>query len=160
MSAVIIAYQGESFMFIYPISLTIAAGAALLNCWLMMRVGKVRGEENVMIGDGGNERVIRRMRAHSNFIESAPFVLILLFLLEAALGSAIGLWAVGAIYLVGRAAHAIGMDGPKGPRIAGAVITLLTLLGLALTALYVVYSGASTTTTTELVAAAPISQPI
>lgn len=143
-------------MFIYPISLTIAAGAALLNIWLMMRVGKVRKQEQIFVGDGGNENVIRRMRAHSNFIESAPFILILLFLLEAALGSSIWLWAVGAIYLVGRAAHAIGMDGVMPARMIGTLTTLLSLLGLAIAALYTVYAGQTATTTTELVAASPI----
>lgn len=143
-------------MFIYPISLTIAAGAALLNCWLMMRVGKVRTQENIMVGDGGNERVIRRMRAHSNFIESAPFVLILLFLLEAALGSSIWLWGAGAFYLVTRVAHAIGMDGAKGARMIGAIGTLLSLLGLAIAALYTVYTAQSASPTTELVTASPI----
>ena len=146
-------------MFIYPISLTIAAGAALLNCWLMMRVGKVRGEEKISVGDGGNERVIRRMRAHSNFVESAPFVLILIFLLEAALGSSIWLWGAGAFYLVARVAHPIGMDGARVPRIIGALGTLLSLLGLAIAALYTVYAGQPATTTPEVAAASPINLP-
>ncbi len=53
-------------MFMLPISLTIAAGAALLNLWLATRVGRVRGQEKVSIGDGGNDRLIRRMRAQAN----------------------------------------------------------------------------------------------
>ena len=56
---------------ILPITLTIAGAAALINIWLMIRVGQVRSSEKVSIGDGGNENVIRRMRAHSNYIESA-----------------------------------------------------------------------------------------
>ena len=70
-------------MFMLPISLTIAAGAALLNLWLATRVGRVRGQEKVSIGDGGNDRLIRRMRAHSNYIENTPIVLILLALVVA-----------------------------------------------------------------------------
>lgn len=130
-------------MFIYPISLTIAAGAALLNIWLMMRVGKVRKQENIFVGDGGNDNVIRRMRAHSNFIESAPFVLILLVLLEIALGSSIWLWAAGAAYLIGRVAHAIGMDGTMPARVVGTLTTMLVLLGFAITALVTVYTGSA-----------------
>lgn len=145
-------------MFIYPISLTIAAGAALLNIWLMMRVGRVRTQEQVFVGDGGNERVIRRMRAHSNFIESAPFVLILLFLLEQALGSSLWLWAVGALYLIGRAVHALGMDGLKAGRMAGTIITLLALLGLAITALITVYRTPATITATDVEIASQAAQ--
>ena len=46
-----------------PVTLTIAAGAALVNIWLMIRCGQARTKESVSVGDGGNEFVIRRMRA-------------------------------------------------------------------------------------------------
>jgi len=127
-------------MMMLPISLTIAAGAALLNIWLAMRVSRARRQEEVWVGDGGNERVIRRMRAHSNFIENTALVLILLVLVELGLGSSIWLWGAGALYLVGRILHAIGMDGMMWGRMAGAIITMLTQLGLAITALTAVYT--------------------
>ena len=127
-------------MIILPISLTIAAGAALLNLWLTMRVGRMRGQEKVSIGDGGSEPLIRRMRAHSNFVENTAFVLILLALVELGVGSSVWLWAVGALYLVGRILHAIGMDGAMWGRMAGTIITMLTQLGLAGFAIYVVYA--------------------
>ena len=38
-----------------PVTLTIAAGAALVNIWLMIRCGQARTKESVSIGDGGNE---------------------------------------------------------------------------------------------------------
>ena len=44
-----------------PVTLTIAAGAAIVNIWLMVRCGQARTKESVSIGDGGNEFVIRRM---------------------------------------------------------------------------------------------------
>ena len=127
-------------MIILPISLTIAAGAAILNIWLMMRVGRVRGQEKVSIGDGGNERVIRRMRAHSNFVENTAVVLILLGLIELATGPSTWLWAIGALYLVGRVLHAIGMDGMMWGRMAGTIITMLTQVGLAGFAVFTVYA--------------------
>jgi uncharacterized protein len=127
-------------MIILPISLTMAAGAAILNIWLMMRVGRVRGQEKVSIGDGGNERVIRRMRAHSNFVENTAVVLILLALIELATGPTTWLWAVGALYLIGRILHAIGMDGMMWARMAGTIITMLTQLGLAGFAIFTVYA--------------------
>ncbi|XVJ64421.1 MAG: MAPEG family protein [Sphingopyxis sp.] len=122
-----------------PISLTIAAGAALLNLWLSIRVGRVRTKEKIFVGDGGSEAVTRRMRAHSNFVENTAFVLILLALVELGLGSSMWLWGVGALYLVGRVLHALGMDGMMWGRMVGTIVTMLTQLGLALTALAVVY---------------------
>jgi uncharacterized protein len=126
-------------MIILPISMTLAAVAALINIWLMIRCGRARTKEQVMVGDGGNEAVIRRMRAHSNYIESTAFVLILIVLIELAVGPATWLWAVGGLYFAGRVAHAIGMDGVMPARFAGTLITLLTQLGLAITAIAIVY---------------------
>lgn len=138
-------------MIMLPISLTIAAGAVLLNLWLTMRVGRVRGQEKVSIGDGGNERVIRRMRAHSNFIENTAFVLILLALIELGIGSSIWLWAVGAIYLAGRVLHGLGMDGMMWGRMAGTTITMIVQLGLAITAITIVYLTPVSFTATKIV---------
>lgn len=138
-------------MILLPISLTIAAGAALLNLWLSVRVGRVRTKEKVFIGDGGNEVLTRRMRAHSNYVENTAFVLILLALVELGLGSSIWLWAVGALYLVGRVLHALGMDGMMWGRMAGTIITMLTQLGLAIAAVAIVYLTPVTVSSTAIV---------
>jgi uncharacterized protein len=127
-----------------PVTLTIAAGAALVNMWLMIRCGQARSKGGVSIGDGGDEFLIRRMRAHANFVESAPFVLVLLAALEATGGTNNWLWGLGILYIVGRLAHGLGMDGGafgKG-RMVGTLITFITLIGLAGWALWVVYSAA------------------
>lgn len=145
-------------MILLPVSLTIAAGAALLNLWLSVRVGRVRTKEKIFVGDGGNELVTRRMRAHSNYVENTAFVLILLALVELGLGSSLWLWGIGALYLVGRILHALGMDGMMWGRMAGTIITMLTQLGLALGALAIVYltpAGITTTEIEETVVAAP-----
>ncbi len=144
-------------MIILPISLTIAAGAALLNLWLSIRVGQVRTKEKVSVGDGGNELVTRRMRAHSNFVENTAFVLILLALVELGIGSSMWLWAVGAVYLFGRILHALGMDGMMWGRMVGTLITMLTQLGLALSALAAVYLTPTSVTTTAIDEAAVVA---
>jgi uncharacterized membrane protein YecN with MAPEG domain len=137
-------------MTMLPISLTIAAGAALLNIWLAIRVGRVRRTSEVFVGDGGNEALIRRMRAHSNYVENTAFVLILLVLVEVGMGSSIWLWGAGALYLVGRILHAIGMDGMMWGRMVGTAITMLTQAGLAITALVAVYTTPTTIIATEV----------
>ncbi|WP_417621116.1 MAPEG family protein [Parasphingorhabdus sp.] len=127
---------------ILPITLTVAGAAALINLWLMMRVGQVRGSEKVSIGDGGNEKVIRRMRAHSNYIESAPLVLVLVGVIElASTTSPTWLWIVGGLFLLGRVAHGVGMDDGKfgKGRMIGTIVTMLTLLGLGIYAILIPY---------------------
>jgi uncharacterized protein len=120
---------------ILPIALTAAGVAALLNIWLAIRVGQVRTKEKVSVGDGGNDLVIRRMRAHSNFSEFTPIVLILIALVEYSTGTSLWLWAVMAVFSLGRVAHAFGMDGWGPGRGIGIISTLLVTLGLGLYAL-------------------------
>lgn len=122
-------------MMILPITLTFAAAAALLNIWLSIRVGQVRMREKVDVGDGGNEVVLRRMRAHSNYIENIPFALALVLVIELAIGTQIWLWVVAGVFLVARIAHGIGMDGAGKGRMFGTIVNMLTLIGLALVAL-------------------------
>ena len=119
---------------ILPTTLCAAAAAALINIWLSIRCGMVRTSEKISIGDGGNEKLIARMRAHSNFVENTPFVLVLIATLELARGGSTALSAVAAVFMLGRVAHGLGMDGGAfgGGRIAGTLITMLTLLGLGI----------------------------
>ena len=124
-------------MIILPVTLTAAGLAALLNIWIANRVGRVRGQEKVSIGDGGNARLIASMRAHANYVEYTPFVLVLLALIELAVGAPWWLWTVAIVYLVGRVAHALGMtaDSPLKLRMIGTIVTFLTLLGLGIYAI-------------------------
>lgn len=124
------------------ITLVIAAAAVLLNLWLAVRVGRVRTSEKISVGDGGNEMVTRRMRAHSNYAEYTPFFLILLAAIELATGSNLWLWIVSIVYILGRIAHAFGMDGRGKLRMIGILTTMLVLLGMAIWAIVIAYSGA------------------
>lgn len=119
-----------------PVTLTAAASAAFIAIWLSIRVGQVRGSEKVSIGDGGNDKVIRRMRAHANFVENTPFVLVLIAAIEMTGKGGNWLAYVAGLYMLGRIAHGLGMDDGvfgKG-RMIGTLITMLTLLGLAIVA--------------------------
>lgn len=137
---------------ILPITLTIAGAAALINIWLMIRVGQVRTSEKVSVGDGGNDKVIRRMRAHANFGESLPIVLILIAAIELAGGSSTWLWIVGGVYLLGRIAHGVGMDGGKlgKGRMVGTILTLLIMLGLGGYAIAIPYFATTAASTSPV----------
>lgn len=124
---------------ILPIALTGAGLAAIINIWLAIRCGQVRTTQKISIGDGGNDALIRRMRAHSNFVEFTPFVLILLALVEYSVGTSLWLWGVMGLYMLARVAHGIGMDGGEGitakGREFGILVTMLVLIGLGLYAI-------------------------
>lgn len=128
------------------VTLMVAAGSALINLWLSIRIGRLRHSEKVSIGDGGSEPLIRRMRAQANFVENAPFVIALILAIELTQGSSLWLWIAGAAFLVGRVLHGLGMDGGtlKVGRAIGTAVTMLLLLALSVWALVLLYQGGAT----------------
>jgi uncharacterized membrane protein YecN with MAPEG domain len=67
---------------LWPITLTFAA--AIGNDVLAGPIVPIRLQDKVLLGDGGQPLLLARTRAHANFVEYAPFVLILMWLIEAA----------------------------------------------------------------------------
>ena len=126
-----------------PVTLTIAAAAALGNLVLAYRIVRVRLKDRILLGDGGRPDLVARTRAQANFVEYVPFVLILMALIEAAGGSPTGLGVAGGVVVAARVAHAIGMDRPTANplRAGGALLTWAVLLGLALWALTLAWTG-------------------
>ncbi|RZF63348.1 MAPEG family protein [Sphingomonas populi] len=134
-----------------PITLTAVGGAGIINFWLAVRTGLIRRQSGVGIGDGGNVPLIRRMRAHANFVEYAPFVLLLIALIEVSIGSPVWLWAVSSVFLIARIAHALGMDGMPGGREGGTFVTFAVLLGLSVYAVALPFTGGFGHAATETV---------
>ena len=118
---------------ILPITLTLAGAATLLHIWLAARVSRVRRQFKIGLGDGGNEGLLRRIRAHGNYVENLPIFLILVALLELAGGDRRILWAAGIAFILARIVHAFGMDSPARLRLRmiGMIVSTLVLIGLA-----------------------------
>lgn len=86
-----------------------AALLAPVFLWLSVRVIGQRRRARVAIGTGDDAALERAVRAQANFVEYAPFALLLMALAEA--GGAPGwiLHPVGAALLAGRVAHGLGI---------------------------------------------------
>ena len=123
-------------MTVLTVTLAAAAAAAILNIWLSIRIGAIRRAAGISVGDGGSEPLQRRMRAQANFVENTPFVLALIAAIELAGAGGTWLQYVAAAYFIGRVAHGFGMDGGSMQigRMIGTLVTMLTLLGLAVVA--------------------------
>lgn len=115
-------------------TLSLAAAAAIINVWLSMRIGRLRQAHNVSVGTGGNELIERRMRAQLNFAENVPLALILIGLIELAQKGGAWLAPVGAVMMLGRVLHGLGMDGGtlEWGRGVGTLTTMLGNIGLAI----------------------------
>jgi glutathione S-transferase len=109
--------------------------------------GAARKATGLKYPDMGNGRLATKLsddqwtyfanaqRAHYNFIEGAPTILV--SLLVAGLFYPVSAAYLGAIYFVGRFLYAYGYikNGPKG-RLAGVILVDIGLLGLLVQALY------------------------
>jgi uncharacterized membrane protein YecN with MAPEG domain len=128
---------------ILQITLTMAGAAAILHVWLSLRVSSLRRPLKIGFGDGGNEVLLRRMRAHANFAENVPIFLIVLAAIELAIGGNLILWTAGILFILARIAHAFGMDrsGANPLRVGGIAISWLVLLGLGGYAILIAYQA-------------------
>jgi uncharacterized membrane protein YecN with MAPEG domain len=119
-----------------PITLTAAGLAGVINFWLAFRSGRTRAAAGGGLGHLDNDLLLARSRAHSNFAEYTPVVLVLIAAIELAEGSSLWLWIVSGLFIFGRVAHPLGMENrfPQG-RFIGTIIAMFMTLGLGLYAL-------------------------
>ena len=93
---------------------------------ITLRVGGYRVKNNVDIGDGGDETLIRLIRSQANFIETVPLAAILVLVTELMGAPDAWLHSLGAALFLGRVLHYLGLSG-LGPflcRPVGMVATL------------------------------------
>ena len=123
------------------ITLIFAAALGLLNIWLGLRVSRGRMTHKVLIGHGDVPALEARMRAHANFNEYVPIALILMLLIELNVGPSRWLWGLGALLVVARIVHPLGMDRPMPNRLrpAGALLTWLVMAALIVWTLLLAY---------------------
>lgn len=103
----------------------------LVSMAVAFKAGSLRGKKNIPLGDGGDRELLLAMRRHSNFVEYVPLALILIGLLELNHVRPAALHALGAVLVVARVSHAVGIkpDKMKVPgRFIGASLTALVIL--------------------------------
>ncbi|KTF14515.1 MULTISPECIES: MAPEG family protein [unclassified Pseudoalteromonas] len=108
---------------------TYAALLAFYYIYLSFNVIKVRKKEQISLGDNGNVKLQRAVRAHANFMEYVPFTIILLFLAEYQGLASHYCNILGAALLIGRVFHNLGIVEAKLKyRQIGAVATFLVMV--------------------------------
>lgn len=116
------------------ITLLFASLHVLLMLFLAARVVLHRRAQQIGLGDGGDKYLLRKMRAHGNFVEYVPMALLMLALLEIGGLGDTWLWALGGAMLVARGLHAFGLSQRSGVsfgRFWGTVLTWLVLVAMA-----------------------------
>ena len=121
------------------VTLLFAALFGFLHVLFTLHVGGYRFRSKISLGDGGDDQLRNRIRAHGNFIENVPIGLLLLLLNDIKGTSDTALITLGTIFLVSRIVHylmivsrrlpiilrPLSMIGTLGTILASAILLLL-----------------------------------
>ena len=123
-----------------PVTSLYAALFALMLIPITIRVGLRRVTLKVFSGDGGDEVLNRRMRAHGNFVEYVPFGLLLIALMESNGAPQAYVHGLGALFLAARVMHYFTLiTNPLA--ITRAISMLGTTAVFLLSALWLLFKG-------------------
>lgn len=125
-----------------PISAFYAGLLGILFFYFSVIVIRGRFSKKISLGDGGDHHFQQVIRAHGNFSEYTPLILILLFIAEINGSDTVLLHLAGTALLVGRFIHAFGLrrhSGPSWQRISGMLLTFASLLCLSVLNILVLY---------------------
>lgn len=113
----------------------------LLTLVFASNVIRLRRQNRIGLGDGGNQELLRAGRVFGNFIEYAPLGLVLLVGLEMAQAPAWYMHLSGSTLLVGRIAHSIGLSQSSGYSLGRTYGMILTLTSIGISAIGVSVFG-------------------
>ena len=107
----------------------------VLYVTLSLNVIKYRRKYGVSVGDGGEDELLRAIRAQANLTEYAPIGLILIACLEMNSASLLVTAPLALMFTVGRILHPLGMGAAGSalqPRVRGMQLTLFGILALVI----------------------------
>jgi len=117
-----------------PVTALYAGILTIFALVLSFKAGSFRGKSgvSVLFGDPPNMELVEKVRAHQNFLEYVPMIVILMAVIELNGGSATFLHAIGSLLIVVRVAHAVGLKhdnmGHPGRLIGAGGTALITLV--------------------------------
>jgi hypothetical protein len=125
-----------------PITAFYAGLLGILFFYFSVLVVKGRFSKKISLGDGGDHHFQQVIRAHGNFSEYTPIVLILLFIAEINLSNPLILHLAGTALLSGRFIHAFGLrrhSGTSWQRMTGMLLTFTSLITLSVMNILILY---------------------
>lgn len=110
--------------------------------YLSILVINGRRSAKISLGDGGNPHFLGLIRAHGNFAEYVPLILVLMLVAEINLAPSWVLHSAGVALLIGRIIHAYGLrnhSGASWQRISGMLLTFTALLCVSIQNVVLLY---------------------
>lgn len=121
--------------------------AGLLGLWLTFlyfSVVRYRWKFRVGLGDGGKQELLHAIRIHGNFVETMPYALLLMILIETLQPIGWFLHLCGILLVISRLLHYIGLRASSGAskgRMAAGVITITVIVMCSILLLRTVIIG-------------------
>ena len=103
--------------------------------YLLILVIQGRRSGKISLGDGGDNHFLGVIRAHANFAEYVPLILVLMLVAEINQAHVAVLHSAGVALLIGRSVHAYGLkhhSGASWQRVSGMLLTFIALIGLSI----------------------------
>ena len=116
------------------ITLLYASLLTIMAVLLALKTGMTRGKTNTMLGHGESSELLQSIRAHGNLIENAPFVIILMGLLEMQSVADWKLHILGSLFFLFRIMHAYGISISREStpyRLAGTIGSWLIMVSMS-----------------------------
>ncbi len=115
-----------------PVTAFVTAVCAIMLLITAIDTVRHRMRLGAAFGDNADQKLISANRSHGNLAEHAPIVILLLAGLELSRAHHMALMIIGALFLVARVAHIIGLYMPMStkpplPRSVGVILTWLTI---------------------------------
>jgi uncharacterized protein len=123
-----------------PITLLFIGIFAVIYVPLTLQVGLRREQTNIHFLDGGDQLLMRRMRAQGNFTENVPIALLAMAAAELLNAPTWLLWSGGGCLLLGRLYHALCVL-TKGWGLGRANAMLMTLAPILAFGIWAIYKS-------------------
>jgi len=130
-------------MELFEIATFFVAINILILIVLTSLVTRQRRSQSISMGHNDNEDMQRAIRVHGNFTEYAPLAMLGLFGMAASGASPYWMYGIGGAFTLGRIMHAFGYSKTTGKSIGrfyGIIITLVSMLVMALYLLYLIFT--------------------
>ena len=97
--------------------------------FLIVDVVRLRNRFKVSLGESEHPELQRAVRIHGNFVETVPWAILLMFLIEYQDGNVFLLHAMGIAIVVGRILHRMALkSGTLKCRVAGMALTMTVFI--------------------------------
>ncbi|MFQ3235617.1 MAG: putative membrane protein YecN with MAPEG domain [Paraglaciecola sp.] len=125
-----------------PITAFYAGLLAMLFLYLSALVIANRRNKKISLGYGGDKHFLQFIRAHGNFSEYVPLVLVMQLIAEINNSSDLLLHFIGVTLLFGRLIHSFGLrrhTGASWQRVVGMLLTFVSMIIAAVINLTLLY---------------------